>query len=130
MGSPFSEKRDVPLGADGLAQVGLAAQAELALAAFRRVQRNDMVAGLQPRHLALQHDARALVAQHGGEQAFRVGAGQREVVGVADAGGLDLDQHLAVARPLQVQGLDAQRGAGLPGNGGAGLDAHVFAPTG
>ncbi|KDC21494.1 hypothetical protein AZ20_1779, partial [Bordetella bronchiseptica E014] len=37
-------------GADGLAQVGLARQAELALAALGRVERNDMVAFFQRGH--------------------------------------------------------------------------------
>jgi hypothetical protein len=48
----------------------------------------------------LQHDAGALVAEDGGEQALRIAAGEGELVGVADAGGLDLDQHLAGASLL------------------------------
>jgi hypothetical protein len=59
-----------------------------------------MIAGLQRGHALahLHHDARALMAEDGREQPFRVGARQREVVGVADAGGLDLDQNLARCR--------------------------------
>jgi diguanylate cyclase (GGDEF)-like protein len=48
------------------------------------------------------------MAQDGREDAFGVGARERVVVGVADAGGLDLDQHLAVARAFQVHGFDGQ----------------------
>ncbi len=63
--------------ADGLAQVGLAGRAEIALAAFRRVQRNHMVAGRQPFHLAahLFHDGATFMSQDGRKQALRVGAG-------------------------------------------------------
>ena len=48
---------------------------------------------------------------------------QSVVAGVADAGGIDLDQHLAGARALQIHGLDDERGTDLPGHGCAGL--HV-----
>jgi hypothetical protein len=41
------------------------------------------------------HDARTFVAEDRGKQAFRISAREREFVGVADAGCLDLDQHLA-----------------------------------
>ena len=54
----------------------------------------------------VDHDARALVAEDRGEQAFRIGARERELIGVADAGGLDLDQHLAGPRAFEV---DASR---------------------
>jgi hypothetical protein len=109
--------------ADELAQVGLAAQAELALAALGRVERNDVVALLERGHAGadVDHDARAFVAEDGREDAFRVGAGERVVVGVADAGGLDLDQHLAELRSFEVDGFDGQRLAGLPGDGGFGF---------
>src|SRR5437667_211156 len=55
----------------------------------------------------LDHHARALVAENRREQALGVGARAREFVGVANAGRLDLDQHLAGLRPLQLHGLDA-----------------------
>ena len=58
-------------------------------------------------------DARALVAEDRREEALGIGAGERELVGVADAGGLDLDQHLAGLRAFEVDGLDGQRLAGL-----------------
>ena len=65
------------------------------------------------------HDAGALVAEDGREDAFRIGARQRVGVGVADAGGHDLDQHLAGLRAFDVDGLDGERLAGLPGDRGA-----------
>jgi hypothetical protein len=103
--------------------LGLARQAELALPALGRVQRDDVVVAAQRRDAGadVHHHARAFVAEDGREQALRVGTRQGELVGVADAGGLDLDEHLAGLRALQVDGLDAQRGAGLPGNGCTGL---------
>ena len=62
--------------ADELAQVGLAAQAELALAAFGRVERDDVIALLERGHARahVHHDARAFVAQDGGKQPLGVGA--------------------------------------------------------
>jgi hypothetical protein len=44
-----------------------------------------------------------------GKQAFGIGAGQCELIGVTDAGGLDLDQHFALARPLELDGGYFQR---------------------
>ena len=69
----------------------------------------------------LAHDARAFVAEDRGEQALRIGAGQRVGVGVADAGRLDLDQHLAGLRAFDIDGLDGERLARFPGDGGAGF---------
>ena len=43
------------------------------------------------------------------EQPLGIGAGQREVVGVADAGRLDLDQHLARLSGRRADRLDRQR---------------------
>ncbi len=45
---------------------------------------------------------------------------------MADAGGLDLDQHFAIARPFQIDLDDFQRLIGGKGNGGAGLHGHGF----
>jgi len=69
----------------------------------------------------LPHDTRALVAKDGGEQALGVVARQGEGIGVANAGGLGLDQHLAVARPLQIDLDDFERLTGSEGNGGVGF---------
>ncbi|MOA00527.1 hypothetical protein D3C78_1198970 [compost metagenome] len=101
-------------GAHLLAQVGLAGQAELALAAFGRVERNDVVAGLERGHAFahFDHHARAFMAQHGGEQAFGIVAAQREGVGVTDAGVRDLHQHFAALRRRDVDFNDFQRLAG------------------
>src|SRR5712691_3235668 len=73
-------------GADRGAEVGLARQARRALPAFRRVERNDVIALLHAGHAwpDVDHDAGALVAEHRREQPFGVGAGERELVGVTD----------------------------------------------
>src|SRR3984957_4367055 len=55
------------------------------------------------------------------EQAFGIGARQREFVGVANAGGLDFHQHFAFARALKLHGRYLQRLAGGDGNGGANI---------
>src|SRR5262249_31010577 len=57
----------------------------------------------------VDHDARALVPEDRGEQAFRIGARARELVGVAHAGGLDLDQHLAGLRTVERHRRDLER---------------------
>ena len=67
------------------------------------------------------------MAEDGREQAFRIGARQRELVGVADAGRLDLDQHLAGPRAVEVDLHDLQRLSGCDGNGGAGF--HIQNPS-
>ena len=60
--------------ADRGAEIGLARQAAFALAAFGRVERDDMVAGLQARHTrsTLDHHARAFMAEYGREQTFAI----------------------------------------------------------
>ena len=45
----------------------------------------------------IDDDARPLVAEDGREQALGIGAREGELVRVADAGGLNLDQDLALA---------------------------------
>jgi hypothetical protein len=55
------------------------------------------------------HDAGALVPEDRGEQALRIGARARELVGVAHAGGLDLDQHLAGLRTIERHRRDLER---------------------
>ena len=92
----------------------LAGQAELALAAFGRVERDDVVAQLERRHAFadLDHHAGAFMAEHGGEQALGVVAAEREGVRVADAGVGDLHQDLAALRGRDVDLNDFQRFAG------------------
>uniref|UniRef100_A0A0N5A603 LigA n=1 Tax=Parastrongyloides trichosuri TaxID=131310 RepID=A0A0N5A603_PARTI len=116
-------------GPDRGAQVGLAALAELALAAFRRVQRDDVVADGQRGHARphLDHHARALMAQDRGEETLAVQPVQRIGVGVADPRRLDLDQHLARARTLQIDLDDLKRTFGFERDGGAGF--HDAGPS-
>ena len=113
-------------GADRGAEIGLARQAGRALPAFRRVQRNDVVALLDAGDALadVDHDARAFMAEDRRKQAFRIGAGQCEFIGVADAGGLDLDQHFAFARPLELDGGYFQRLSGSNGDGGANIHGN------
>src|SRR5882672_4914804 len=111
--------------ADRRAQIGLARQAGLALAAFRRVERDDVVAlahgGDARAHL--HYDSCTLVAEDRRKQALGVAARARELVGVADAGRLQLDQHLARLGPVQVHGHDLQGLACGDGDGGFGFHA-------
>jgi len=66
------------------------------------------------------------MAENRRKQTFRIGARQGEIVGVADPGGLDLDQHFARARAFQLNGHDFERLSSLNGDGGA--DIHGFSP--
>ena len=62
------------------------------------------------------------MAENRGKQALGIGAGQREFVGVADAGGLDLDHDLAFARAIELHRRDFERFSG--GNGDCGANVH------
>src|SRR3546814_900477 len=103
-----------------LAKVGFRIQAVLAFAAFGRVQRNHVIALFQAAHARpdIHHHTGTLVAEDGWKDAFRVSAGQGEGVGMADAGGLDLDQYLAGFRALQIDALNGQWLARRVGDGG------------
>ena len=70
----------------------------------------------------LDHDARALMAEDRREQAFGIGAGAGEFVGVANTGRLDLDQHLAGLGSIELDGGNLERFAGLEGD--CGFDVH------
>ena len=67
------------------------------------------------------HDTGAFMTQHGGKLALRIGAGQRIGIGMAQPGGHQLHQHLALARALQIQLDNLERLLGFKGDGGAGL---------
>jgi hypothetical protein len=66
------------------------------------------------------------VAEDAREDPFGVRAGERVLVGVADAGGLHLDQDLARARTVELDGLDRQGLAGFECDRGAHI--HVSPP--
>ncbi|MNK62832.1 hypothetical protein D3C87_820220 [compost metagenome] len=74
----------------------------------------------------IHHDARAFMAENGREQAFRIRARQGEIVRMADAGRLDLDQHFAGAGAFELNGHDLKRFSGLNGNCGA--NVHILSP--
>ena len=96
------------------AKIGLARQAGLALAALGDVERDHVIAAPDGGDAGAEvdDDAGALMAEDRGKQALGIGAGAGELVGVADAGGFELDQHLARARPVEANRLDRQRCAG------------------
>jgi hypothetical protein len=108
-------------GADRGAQIGLARQAGRARPAFRRVERNDVVALLDRRHARADvgDNARALVAEDRGKQTFRVSARQRELVGMADAARLDFNQNLTGARAVEFYVRYFQLFAGRERHGSA-----------
>ena len=64
-------------GADRGAEIGLARQAGRALPAFRRIQRNDVIALLDAGDALadVDHDARAFMAEDRRKQSFGIGAG-------------------------------------------------------
>ena len=63
------------------------------------------------------------MTENGREQALRIGAGKGEIVGVADAGRLDLDQHLAGLRAVELDGHDFERLARFDSDCGANVHA-------
>src|SRR5713101_6783695 len=111
-----------------LAQIGLAAQAVFALPAFGGIERNDVIAFFHAgdSRARVDHHARALVAENRREQALGVGTRAREFVGMADAGRLDLDQHFAGLRSLQLHGLDGEWCARFMGDGCANIHGSLL----
>ena len=81
-----------------LAQVVAASDARRALTAGQDEGRNDAVAGPHVRHVRrhLDDGAGHLVAQHGRRRVRQLALDHVQV-GVADAAGRDLDQHLALS---------------------------------
>lgn len=78
-----------------------------------------MVAGAQVAHAGsdLPDHASPLMAQDGGEQPLRVRAGQGELVGMAQAGGLDFNQNFPLPGAFQLHRLDLKRFAGFKSHG-------------
>ncbi len=115
-------------GTNGLAQVGLARQAEFALAAFRGVQRDHMVADGHRGHALADrfNHCTAFMAEDRREDTFRVGARQGVGVGVAYAGRHHPQQHFAGLGHGDIHFNDLQRLLGFEGYGSAGLDHPGF----
>lgn len=89
---------------DRLAEVGFGMQAVFAFPAFSCVERDHMVARFQagdPR-ADFEHDARTFMAKDRGKETLGIGARERELVRVTDAGGFDLHQNLARFRAIEV----------------------------
>mmetsp|Transcript_27346 Transcript_27346/g.50168 ORF Transcript_27346/g.50168 Transcript_27346/m.50168 type:complete len:261 (+) Transcript_27346:4880-5662(+) len=109
---------------DFLAEVGLARQAILALSTFRSVEGDDVVANLKRRDALahLQNNAGTLMPQNGRKDALGIVARTGEFVGVTQARGLDLDQHFAFARAIQIDLHDFKRFAS--GNSDCGASFH------
>ena len=61
----------------------------------------------------IDDDTRALMPENGREDAFRIGARKREIICMAKAGGLDLDQNLARLRTFKLNIHDFKWFAGL-----------------
>ena len=105
----------VLLLADREAEVGARVEAVHALAALRREERHDVVAGRERGDALadLLHHARALVAEHHRRVAGRVGARRREEVGVADAARDEAHENLARLGLREVDLLHLERAAEL-----------------
>src|SRR5690606_40929705 len=102
-----------------LAEVRLAGLAELALAAFRRVQRNDVVAhrNRSDTRADFLHDAATLVTENGREDAFRIGAGKRVRIRVTDAGSHNAHEYFARLRRRNINFGNLKRLARFPRHG-------------
>ncbi len=103
--------------ADRLAQIGLARGAELAFAALRRVERNDVIADGDTGDAGpyLFDDTAALVAENRRERPFRILARQGKRIGVANARGDEPNQDLAFLRAIEIHFFDRQGFTGFPG---------------
>ncbi len=65
----------------------------MGIGTFRRVKRDDVVAPFYARDAFadVHDDASTFMPENCGEQALRIGAGERELVGMANTGRFDLD---------------------------------------
>ena len=117
-------------GADLGAQVGLARKARLTFAAFGRVERDHVIARLHAGDPLpdLAHHAGAFMAKDRRKQPFAIETVQCVGVGVADARGHDLHQHLARLGSIEVELDDLERLLGRECHCGAGL--HSISPFG
>jgi hypothetical protein len=79
-------------------------RAVLALAAFGNIQWNDVIALAERFHVRPDVDDHAcpLMAENRRKQSFGISARQRELIGMADTGCLDLDQDLAGFGTVEV----------------------------
>src|SRR5438105_2021591 len=98
-------------GADRDTEIGLAGEAIFALTAFRRVERDDMVAFGDAGHAVpdIDDNPRALMAEDRRKEPLRITAGQSEFVGMTNAGRLDLDQHLSILGAVELNSLYLER---------------------
>jgi hypothetical protein len=120
IGSPSLENLVVPSGRKPLFCCSRIARQRLvrsdfpvdALAALRREERDDVIAGGERADALadLLDDAGALVAEHGGRVAGRVGAGGRVHVGVEHTAGLEAKKTLPFPRFVQLQRMDGTAG--------------------
>ena len=108
-------------GSNGLAEVGFTGFAEAALAAFGGIKWNYVVSHCNagdPGADLLDHRA-ALVTEDGGKETFGVFPGQRERIGVTNAGSDITHQHLTLLRAGDVDFFDFQWFACFPGDCGS-----------
>jgi hypothetical protein len=68
------------------------------------------------------------VAEDRREETLRVASGPCELVGMADPGRLDLDQHLAIFGSVELNLLDLERLTGLESDSSACLHDLLLAP--
>jgi hypothetical protein len=102
------------------AEVGLARQARRTLSAFGGVERDHVIAGFDRRDAwpDLDYDTGAFVTEDRRKKSLGIGARQCEFIGVADAGCLDLDHHLAGLRSVELDIRHLERLPGRDGNRG------------
>jgi len=110
-GRPVGQEALTLLLADREAEVRARVEAVHTLAALRREEGDDVVAGRQRSDAfadPLDH-TRSFVPEHGRRVAGRIGPGSRKQVRVADAAGDEPDEHLARARLGELELLHLER---------------------
>src|SRR5277367_2045940 len=107
-------------GANCRAQIGLLAQAAFALAAFGRVERNDVVARFNRGHAGADfaYDTGTLMAENGWKDAFTVEAIERIGIRVANTCRLDFNQDLTCFRTFKIELDNFERLLGFESDGG------------
>ena len=102
--------------ADGGAKIAALAQAGFACAAFRRVERDDMIARLHTGHTCADftHNARPFMAEDGGEKPLRIQPIQGIGIRVADPCRHDFDQNFPRLGAGQIHRFDGKGFFGFP----------------
>jgi hypothetical protein len=115
--------------ANGLAKIGFGVQTVFTFAALGRVQRNNVIAFFQGFHPGayVHYNTRTFMAENRRKLTFRIIAGKRKGISVANTGRFYFDQNLTSFWSFEVNVNNFQRFSG--GKGHRCTSFHHHSPT-